>query len=121
MMSETAYFVKDVVGPRGCVTIVADEESDVDSDDVDSHCRTNRLLVHHAALDERGEFARPDETIDMEDEPGHDELCEREQAYFLKAIRENIDLSDHLEDAVNSLRIVIAADESCHTGKAIDL
>jgi predicted dehydrogenase len=121
MISETAYFVKDVVGPKGCVTIVAGEESVVASDDVDSHCRTNRLLVHHSELDDEGEFAHPDETIDMEDEPGHDDLCEREQAYFLQAIRENIDLTDHLEDAVNSLRIVMAADESFRAGKAIDL
>ena len=121
MMSETAYFVKDVAGPKGCVSIVAGEESTVASDDVDSHCRTNRLLVHPSELDENGEFAQPDEIIDMEDEPGHDELCEREQAYFLKAIREDIDLTDHLEDAVNSLRIVIAADESYRIGKSIDL
>ncbi len=121
MMSETAYFVKDVAGPKGCVSIVAGEESAVASDDVDSHCRTNRLLVHSSELAENGDFARPDEIIDMEDEPGHDDLCEREQAYFLKVIRENIDLADHLEDAVNSLRIVIAADDSYRIGKSVDL
>ena len=57
----------------------------------------------------------------MDEEPGHDDLCEREQAHFLKAIKEDLDLSEHLEDAVNSLRIVIAADKSFRTGKAIDL
>lgn len=121
MMSETAYFVKDVAGPRGCVSIVAGEEAGIESDDVDSHCRTNRLLYHRSELKENGDFAHPDETIDMEEEPGHDDLCEREQAHFLKAINEDLDLSDHLEDAVNSLRIVIAADESFRSGKAIDL
>jgi hypothetical protein len=68
-----------------------------------------------------GEFAHEDEFINTEDEPGHDELCEREQAYFLKAIKENIDLSDHLEDAVNSLAIVLAADLSYRDGRAINL
>ncbi len=121
MISETAYFVKDVSGPKGCVSIVAGEESSVDSDDVDSHCRTNQLLFHSAELNEKGEFARPDEVLEMDDEPGHDDLCEREQAYFLKAIREDIDLTEHLEDAVNSLRIVLAADESSRLGQAIDL
>ena len=121
MISETAYFVKDVAGPGGCVSIVAGEESEVASDDVDSHCRTNRLLYHKSELNEEGDFAHQDEIIDMEEEPGHDELCEREQAHFLKVIRENIDMTNHLEDAVNSLRIVLAADESCVSGKAINL
>ncbi|MFP6900088.1 MAG: Gfo/Idh/MocA family oxidoreductase [Opitutales bacterium] len=121
MISETAYFVKDVAGPKGCVSIVAGEESEVASDDVDSHCRTNRLLHHRAELNETGDFAHPDEIIDMDEEPDHDDLCKREQAHFLKAISENLDLADHLEDAVNSLRIVIAADESYLLGKAINL
>ena len=121
MMSETAFFVKDAIGPRGCVSIVADEMEKTESDDVDSHCKTNLLKVHHAQLTEEGEFAREDELISTEDEPGHDELCEREQAYFLKTIREDIDLSDHLQDAVNSLAIVLAADQSYREGRAVEL
>jgi len=57
----------------------------------------------------------------MYDEPNHQELCDREQTYFLKTIRENIDLTDHLNDAINSLRIVLAADESVRTGKVVYL
>ena len=121
MVSETAFFVKDAMGPKGCVSIVADKTEEVESDDVDSHCKTNILKVHHAELNEKGEFAHEDEFINTEDEPGHDELCEREQAYFLKAIKENIDLTDHLEDAVNSLAIVLAADLSYREGRAINL
>ncbi len=45
----------------------------------------------------------------------------REQEVFLNAIRNDVDLSDHMEDAVNSLRIVLAADESFRTGKMVDL
>jgi hypothetical protein len=52
------------------------------------------------------------EVLDMSDEPDHQELCNREQAFFVKAIQEDVDLSAHLKDAVNSLRIVLAADES---------
>jgi hypothetical protein len=57
----------------------------------------------------------------MTDEPDHDALCEREQRYLLKAIDENIDLSDHMNDGVKSLRIVIAADESVRTGQVVTL
>jgi hypothetical protein len=59
--------------------------------------------------------------IDTSDEPGHQELCMREQAYFLDAIEKDLDLGDHLADAVNSLRIVLAADESVRTGAVIHL
>ncbi len=55
------------------------------------------------------------------DEPGHQELCEREQRLFLKAIHGEVDLSEHLEDAINSLRIVFAADESMRTGEVVKL
>jgi len=123
MMSEEAFFVKDVVGPKGSVSIVArgGRESSAGSSDIDSHTRTNSLLVHRGELDGSGRFARPDERIDLSDEPDHQALCDREQAYFLKAILENLDLSDHLNDAVNSLRVVLAADESFRTGEAVSL
>jgi len=120
MMSETACFVKDVVGPKGCVTIVSPENK-TNSDNVDSHTKTNQLRVHSSELNENIEFVKQDEIINMAEEPGHQELCDLEQAYFLKAIKEDIDLSKHIEDAVNSLRIVLAADKSFRTGQTIDL
>ena len=57
----------------------------------------------------------------MSDEPGHDDLCEREQRYLLKAIDEDIDLTDHMNDAVKSLKIVLAADRSIHEGQVVTL
>ena len=42
-------------------------------------------------------------------------------AEYLKAIKEDLDLSDHINDAINSLRIVLAADESFRTGKTVTL
>jgi hypothetical protein len=57
----------------------------------------------------------------MDDEPGHDELCEREQLFLLNAIRKNVDLEDHMNDAVNSLRVVLAADESIKNKKVVTL
>jgi predicted dehydrogenase len=119
MMSEQAYFVKDVIGPKGCVSIV--NNKDAASDDVDAHTRTNSLLVHSGKLNLQNQFINPDKTLSMEDEPLHQDLCDREQLFFLKAIREDADLADHLDDAVNSLRIVLAADESVRTGKSVEL
>lgn len=123
MMSEVAYFVKDVIGPRGCVSIVERSGSDRSSGsaDVDSHTKTNTLRVHYQERDANDEFLRPDEYIDTADEPDHDGLCRREQEYLLRAIREDLDVRDHLGDAVESLRVVLAADESVRTGKVVEL
>jgi predicted dehydrogenase len=123
MMSEVAYFVKDVVGPKGCVSIVDREtgERAADSADVDSHTKTNSLKVHWEARDANDEFTRPDEWIDTADEPDHDGLCRREQELFLRAIRGDWDPSEHLRDAVNSLRIVLAADRAFREGRTVDL
>ncbi|NVK48527.1 MAG: Gfo/Idh/MocA family oxidoreductase, partial [Cyclobacteriaceae bacterium] len=122
MISETAFFIKDVFGPKGSVSIVAkDAGSSGKSDDVDSHTKTESIRVHHADIDEKNHFTKKDEWINMKDEPGHQELCDREQAYFLKSIQEDLDLSDHLEDALNSLKIAFACDESVKTGKLVFL
>jgi predicted dehydrogenase len=122
MMSEVAFFVKDVVGPQGCVSIAASSAgSSGQSDKVESHTKAESLLLHHADLDSTGHFVRRDEVIDVHDEPDHDTLCEYEQRYLLQAIRDDIDLTPHLNDAINSLRIVLAADESVKTGQVVTL
>ena len=122
MMSETAFFVKDVVGPKGCVSIVAKDAGGTGkSDSVDAHTKTESLRWHHSDIDDKNEFIKKDDWIDLTDEPDHQELCNREQAYFLKAIQEDIDLTDHVEDAVNSLRIAFACDDSVRTGEVIRL
>jgi predicted dehydrogenase len=123
MMSEVAFFVKDVIGPKGAVSIVKDpnEASAGASDDIDSHTKTNCIRLHHSDIDAANEFTKPDEFINTEDEPDHQGLCDREQEYLLRAIRDNVDLSDHMQDAVNSLRIVLAADESVRTGQIVSL
>ena len=119
MMSETAYFVKDVVSPNGSVSIIVD--GDAKSDDMDTHTKTSLLRVHSAAIDRDGNFLKPDKDLSMSDEPGHDELCAREQAFMLKSIRENINLDRHMRDAIASLKICIAADESVRSGNAVKL
>jgi predicted dehydrogenase len=122
MMSETAFFVKDVIGPKGSVSIVAkDAGAAGKSDSIESHSKTESLRVHYADLDKNEKFAKEDSWINLKDEPDHQELCNREQRFFLKSIRENTDLTDHMQDAVNSLRIAFACDESVKTGKIVSL
>jgi predicted dehydrogenase len=120
MMSETAFFVKDMIGPNGSVSIAMDESKN-GSSDVDSHTKTNALRLHHGGLDASGKLARPDKMISMEDEPGHQELCNREQHLFLDAIRNNMNMDQHVEDAITSLAIVLAADKSVRTGEVVRL
>ncbi len=119
MMSETASFVKDVVGPLGCVSIA--DEAKEQSDDIEGHTQTGGLRVHYSDTDASGAFFRSDEFIDASGEPDHDALCALEQEYLLRAVKEDLDLSDHIQDAVNSLRIVLAADQSAREGRTIDL
>jgi predicted dehydrogenase len=120
MMSETAFFVKDVIGPKGCVSIVAQRASrSGKSANIESHTSTEALRLHHAALQADGSFARADEIIEVTDEPDHDELCRREQQMFLQAIRGDIDLAAHWQSAIDSLRIVLAADQSFREGRTI--
>ena len=118
MMSDTAFFVKDVVGPKGAVSIVMEEGAA--SSDHDTHTRTSRIRLQPAAP--KADGSAPDDVfIDMADEPRHQELCEREQAFLLRAITEDIDLDRHMTDALRTLEIAFAADRSMRENRAIDL
>jgi len=110
MMSETAFFVKDVISPKGAVSIT-DADKD-DSADIDGHTKVGGLLVHR--VDE-------DVLIPLDDEPGHQALCDAEQAYMRRAIFEDVDLSRHMEDAIQSLAICLAADQSIRAGRRVEL
>ena len=122
MMSETAFFVKDVVGPLGSASIVAAEAgSRGKSSDVDAHCQTERILLHRSEKNENGELVANDEFIDLDDEPDHDELCRREQLFFLDGITGKADLTEHQNSAIRASEIVLAADHSFRTGQMIQL
>ena len=111
MMSDTAFFVKDVVSPKGAVSIRMPESAR--SDDIDTHTKTSLLRVHRVG--------RGHEDISMADEPGHQALCDREQAFVARAITEDLDLTRHLQDAVRSLAVCLAADESVRSGVPVKL
>jgi predicted dehydrogenase len=122
MMSETAFFIKDVFGPKGAVSIVAKEAAAAgNSATIDSHTKTESIRVHYSELNKDDQFLKKDLWINLQDEPDHQELCNREQRYFLKAILEDLDLAQPTEDAISSLRIAFACDESVKTGGIVKL
>lgn len=111
MMSQTAFFIKDVIGPKGSVSIVAREAGgEGQSANVEAHTRTESLRLHHAELNAQGEFSHQDEWLSASDEPDHFALCQREQQFFARAIVEDLDLARHQQQAIDSLAVVLAAD-----------
>lgn len=110
MMSETAFFVKDIVSPNGCVSIT--EGNKGASSDIEGHTKVGGILVH---------TPQGDQLITMPNEPDHQALCSAEQAYMIDAIAKDIDLTRHMDDAVQSLAICLAADQSIRTGEVVEL
>ncbi|MBP7241801.1 Gfo/Idh/MocA family oxidoreductase [Amaricoccus sp.] len=111
MMSDTAFFVKDVVSPNGAVSIRMPESAR--SDDIDTHTMTSTIRLHR--------IGEPDRDLSMADEPGHQALCDREAAFVAEAVAGDADLSRHLADAVASLAVCLAADESVRSGRPVKL
>jgi predicted dehydrogenase len=111
MMSDTAFFVKDVVSPRGAVSIRMPETAR--SDDIDTHTKTSVLRLHRVGSE--------DQDLSMADEPDHQALCDREAAFVTRAITEDLDLTRHTRDAIASLQVCLAADESVRSGLPVML
>ena len=111
MMSDTAFFVKDVISPRGAVSIRLAEGAR--SDDIATHTRTSTLRLQR--------LGAPDLDLPMEGEPDHQALCDRQAAFLAGAIAADADLSRHLRDAVASLAVCLAADRSVREGVPVKL
>ena len=79
------------------------------------------MRIHQAAIDKDNHFLKADELIRFEHSPDHQELCDNEQAYFYEAIVEDKDLSSNLNDAVTSLQIALACDQSVKEQRTITL
>ena len=116
MVSETAFFVKDVFGPKGSVSLTQDQQR---SDCVDGHSKADLMLIHHADIDSNNTFLKKDEYIRFEHSPEHQELCDNEQAFLYEALKEDRDLSNHLNDAITSLQIALACDQSVKEERTI--
>ena len=120
MISETAFFVKDVVGPKGSVSIVEpNSKGEIKSDKIDSHTKTSSLLIHNQERDENGKFINDDIVINTETEPDHLELCLLEQKHLLDVIQNDLDIDSDLDDVISSMKIVLAADKSIKSGKQV--
>ena len=100
MMSETAFFVKDVICRSGAVSIVDAEKGA--SSDIDAHTKVGTIKLHRLT---------GDQVITLAGEPDHQALCNAEQAHIINAVKADLDLDRHLRDAVQSLRICLAADQ----------
>ena len=82
------------------------------SSDIEGHTRVGGILVHRPGADR---------LITLQGEPGHQALCDAEQAFTLRAIAENLDLTRPVHDAVQSLRICLAADQAIRSGQVVHL
>ena len=129
MMSEVAFFVKDVVGPegRGLDRAAAPK------------ARTSRRRVglrrHRPAHQDRRDPASttprsaPDKNFVKQGRDLHDgrtspatrSCATASRPSSCKAIREDLDLSDSMDAAVNSLRIVLAAEQSINEKRVVEL
>lgn len=108
MLSQSAKDLRDIVGPKGSITL--------------QHTHHGlHFHKHLAALNEQGQFANEDTTLLWENEPTHADLCRAEQAFFLRAIQEKLDLSQHHNRALQSLKVALAAEASLRSGKPVDL
>ncbi len=119
MVSQSARFVKDVIGPGGSVSIVPDPNAK--SDEIKGHTKANCMVIHRSDLNEQGEFCFPDQWISLDDEPDHDALCLKEQEFLLRAIQDDLDLTDHWRSVINSQRIVQAADTSVRRKEPVQI
>lgn len=128
-VSEAAFMVKDIFGPKGSVSVIPPTHqlgvpqggTWTFSSDINTHSAMEAVLVHHAQLDGTQGLVKGDEFLPVDDKPDHDEICRLEQRFLLDAIREDRDLSEGMEAAVNSLKIVLAADRSIKEGRVVEL
>ena len=122
MISETAFFVKDVIGQKGSVSIVSDDDVfKKDSDNLENHTKNNCLKIHSSELDKDQKFVSPNRKVVYDEDPGHQDLCDYEQQYFYKSIIEDVNLKSHMEDAYKSLQIALACDEAVKKSTTIYL
>lgn len=83
-----------------------------DTDNLEGHTSVGALKVHRL---------NGDEIIQLKEEPTHQELCDLEQKFMIDSIKNNTDLTHHMGDALQSLKICLPADESIQTGTRIKI
>ena len=124
MMSEMAFFVKDVIGPKGCGVDRQGSERRVSRRDrttstatrrpTASACTTARSTAAGSSRSRTSSSTRQTSPIIRGSAIASRRSC-------CARSRQNVDLTDHMQDAVNSLRIVLAADQSVRSGQVVTL
>ena len=121
MISETAFFVKDVMSPKGSVSIVMDEGAK--SADIDTHTKTATIRLHRATLDADGPIRAPGRACSR---------CRTSPAIRRSATASRTFVSEgdrrgrrpdaaHERRHPQSLEVVLVADRSMRERRAIDL
>lgn len=118
MVSETAHFIKDVFGPKGSVSLLQEAQQ---TDAVEGHTQTDIMKIHRASIDKDNQFIYPDEKRSFDEAPSHQDLCDFEQQYFYHAITNDLDLSTHVQEAIDSLAIALACDIAVKSGETVYL
>ena len=112
MMSDTAFFVKDVVSPNGAVSIRMPETAR--SDDIDTHTRTSLIRLHRIGRARPGLSAWPTSPATRTS------ATARPPSSPARSPRISTSPATS-QDAVASLRVCLAADESVRTGHPVKL
>lgn len=110
--------LREAWGPEGCVRLLPPAK-DSRNNLFEEQSKT-RVTMQKIAPSVPSRWQER-EIWEMPEEPTRQQLCAWEQAFFLKAIRESIDLSAHQARALASLRLALAAEESLRTGRPVDL
>lgn len=120
MMSRTASVVKNVIGTRGAVSLVTGD--DADPADINTHTKAGQLCLRMLPEEQKqGSEDFTEAWVPISEGADHQALCDREQAFLAEAILSDIDLTTHHEDAIRSLHIVLAAEQSMRERRAIDI
>ena len=112
MISDTAFFVKDVVSPNGAVSIRMPESAR--SDDIDTHTRTSAHPPPPDRPARSGSSAWPTSPATRTSATARPPSSPARSPRISTSTR-------HLDDAVASLRVCLAADESVRTGQPVKL
>lgn len=111
MMSETAHFVKDVISPGGAVSLRA--PMGIGSADVEGHTAADHLITAPTGAAET--------LRQFPDSPGHQALCDAQARAMADAITNKTDMTRHIADALRSVAVCLAADESVRSGHPVRL
>lgn len=111
MMSETAHFVKDVISSGGAVSLRA--PMGIGSADVEGHTAADHLITAPTGAAET--------LRQFPDSPGHQALCDAQARAMADAIINKTDMTRHIADALRSVAVCLAADESVRSGHPVRL